>query len=174
MWHQQKQMDNLALRQFGTRTHWHRKIWHLDNLTLNIWYDFIEHFFLSTFWGYVLVCLWALSATEMKKKYFLSSDFCQQFELKVIIWCLGARNFANSKSISILRYAQQNIFWKHQKNSSYLATATNAGQNMLSLCSGLSHPYNKRRYSGEYIFSVAICKPHDPNVLFQPLVLCYI
>ena len=28
--------------------------------------DFIEHFFLSTFWGYVLLCLWA-SATEMKK-----------------------------------------------------------------------------------------------------------
>ena len=45
-----------------------------------------------------------------EKKYFLSSDFCQQFELKVIIWCLGARNFANCKSVSILRYAQQNIF----------------------------------------------------------------
>ena len=46
---------------------------------------------------------------------------------------------------------------------------------MLSLCSGLSHPYNKRRYSGEYIFSVAICKPHDPNVLFSAFsVVLYI
>ena len=136
-------------------------------ISLNIFFS--QHF------GVMFWCVSGPCRPQIwKKKYFLSSDFCQQFELKVIIWCLGARNFANSKSISILRYAQQNIFWKHQKNSSYLATATNAGQNMLSLCSGLSHPYNKRRYSGEYIFSVAICKPHDPNVLFQPLVLCYI
>ena len=150
--------------QFGTWTIWHQTF---DMISLNI-------FFSLNILGLCFGVSLGPVGHRYEKKYFLSSDFCQQFELKVIIWCLGARNFANSKSISILRYAQQNIFWKHQKNSSYLATATNAGQNMLSLCSGLSHPYNKRRYSGEYIFSVAICKPHDPNVLFQPLVLCYI